>query len=160
MAHFLMQVSTGSVLAWLGLAVIVTIIVMIAWQVENVGRDFTTNTAETASDAQDPRLRPIETELPLDEVAAIVEQTASSIKRWKYLETTHAAEVTALHFTRKTQFLRFTDDITVYLEPLPGGGTRLQAHSGSRLGQGDLGQNPRNLRELLDKLRVRLAADL
>ncbi len=154
MAHFLMQISPGSLLAWLGLAVGATFVVMIAWQVESVRRDFTTNTAETASDAADERLRPIVTDLPIEQVAVVVEQAASGLKHWKFIKRTQAEEVTALHFERRTQFVRFTDDVTVYLQVLPAGGTLLHAHSGSRIGVGDLGQNPRNLRELLGKLRA------
>lgn len=154
-----MQISLGSVLAWIGLAMLAMLIVMIFWQVENIGRDFTTNTAETASDAPDERLRPIAAGLPPAEVAALVERVGTSIKNWKFIRRTQVDDVIALHFERKTQFVGFTDDVTVYLQALPAGGTLLHAHSGSRVGLGDLGQNPRNLRELLGMLRAELAVE-
>jgi uncharacterized protein (DUF1499 family) len=48
--------------------------------------------------------------------------------------------------------MKYRDDIRVQIEPAAEG-TRLSAESRSRVGKGDLGQNPRNLRELLDKVR-------
>jgi uncharacterized protein (DUF1499 family) len=52
-----------------------------------------------------------------------------------------------LHVTRRTRVFRFVDDITIQLTE-EAGGTRVDAESKSRFGKGDLGQNPRNLREL------------
>jgi uncharacterized protein (DUF1499 family) len=49
---------------------------------------------------------------------------------------------------RKTRLFRFRDDVTARVRPDPGG-ARLELTSASRLGRGDLGQNPRNLEELL-----------
>jgi uncharacterized protein (DUF1499 family) len=48
---------------------------------------------------------------------------------------------------------RFVDDIFVRLEPFAGG-TRVHARSRAGLGVGDLGQNRRNLLELLRALRT------
>jgi uncharacterized protein (DUF1499 family) len=57
-----------------------------------------------------------------------------------------------LHATRRSRFWRFTDDVTIRLEAISTG-TRLHAHSQSRVGVGDFGQNRRNLLELLDFLQ-------
>ena len=48
--------------------------------------------------------------------------------------------------------MRFTDDIVVVLRT-EGDLTRVQAQSQSRVGKGDLGQNPRNLKELVGYLK-------
>ncbi len=49
---------------------------------------------------------------------------------------------------RKTRLFGFEDDVTARVCPDPDG-ARLGLTSASRLGKGDLGQNPRNLTELL-----------
>ena len=49
---------------------------------------------------------------------------------------------------RETRLFRFADDVTARVAPYPDG-ARLELTSASRLGKGDLGQNPRNLTELL-----------
>jgi uncharacterized protein (DUF1499 family) len=62
-----------------------------------------------------------------------------------------------LRAVRTTSLLRFKDDVHVVAEPAnEPGRTRLELTSASRLGKGDLGQNPRNLRELLDALNQEL----
>ena len=63
----------------------------------------------------------------------------------------------ALHLVRSTRLIGFRDDVWVLLEERPdAGGVRLHAESRSRVGKGDLGQNPRNLRELLGWVRQEL----
>ncbi len=49
---------------------------------------------------------------------------------------------------RKTRLFGFEDDVTARVYPDPDG-ARLELTSASRLGKGALGQNPRNLAELL-----------
>lgn len=56
-----------------------------------------------------------------------------------------------LHAVRTTKLIRFKDDIGVTVTP-SGEGSKLEAESKSRVGKGDLGQNPKNLEELLDAL--------
>jgi uncharacterized protein (DUF1499 family) len=56
-----------------------------------------------------------------------------------------------MKLTRTTPVMRFTDDIDVVLRA-EGNSTRVQAESQSRVGKGDLGQNPRNLKELVGYL--------
>lgn len=52
---------------------------------------------------------------------------------------------------RTTRFFGFEDDVTVRVAAHEGG-ARAEVVSASRAGRSDLGQNPRNLRELLDAL--------
>lgn len=59
------------------------------------------------------------------------------------------------YLTRTTPLLRFTDDIEVFLS-VSFEGTRIEIKSQSRVGKGDLGQNPRNIRELNRALREQL----
>jgi uncharacterized protein (DUF1499 family) len=112
-------------------------------------RWFTRNWADT-DEGNDPALEPVEIPLPLAQALVQVEEAVRSLPRWK-LESTDAQTAT-VHATRQTQFLRFVDDITIRLEPTAQG-TRIHARSQSRVGFADLGQNRRNLQELLTFLR-------
>ena len=73
-----------------------------------------------------------------------VRRAVEGLPRWS-LEVSEGNEVRAV---RKTLLFRFADDVTARVYPDPGG-ARLELESTSRLGKGDLGQNPRNLEELL-----------
>jgi len=73
-----------------------------------------------------------------------VRRAVEGLPRWR-LAATEEAEVRAV---RRTRLFRFEDDVTARVFPHPNG-ARLELTSASRLGKGDLGQNPRNLEELL-----------
>ncbi len=73
-----------------------------------------------------------------------VRRAVEGLPLWR-LATPEGDEVRAV---RKTRLFRFKDDVTARVHPDPDG-ARLQLKSASRLGRGDLGQNPRNLEELL-----------
>jgi uncharacterized protein (DUF1499 family) len=83
---------------------------------------------------------------PVDPVRLLsaVRRAVEGLPRWR-LATSEGDEVRAV---RKTRLFGFRDDVTarVYSDP---DGARLELTSASRLGKGDLGQNPRNLEELL-----------
>jgi uncharacterized protein (DUF1499 family) len=78
----------------------------------------------------------------------VVRRAVEGLFRWS-LEAAEASEVRAV---RTTRLFRFRDDVTArvrpWVRPYPDG-ARLELTSASRLGRGDLGQNPRNLEELL-----------
>ena len=134
-------------------AIAVLLFLFVAIQVEDWGRDLTTNYAATDDNAADQRLRPIESRLSPAALADGVEKAAGSLKNWRLQSRKDSAEAAMLHFVRTTPVLRFQDDIHVRIEP-HSAGSRLSADSRSRIGKGDLGQNPRNLRELLDAVRA------
>lgn len=77
------------------------------------------------------------------------ERAISGLSRW----TLEGRDETGLNAIRATSMLRFKDDINATAEPgdTPGW-TRLKLTSASKGGKSDFGQNPRNLRELLDAL--------
>ena len=74
-----------------------------------------------------------------------VRRAFEGLPRWS-LEAADGSEVRAA--VRETRLLRFRDDVTARVRPGPGG-ARLELTSASRPGRGDLGQNPRDLEELL-----------
>jgi uncharacterized protein (DUF1499 family) len=92
---------------------------------------------------------PLDLPLPPAEALARVEAAVRSLTRWR-VESTDAAAGTVTA-TRRTRIFRFTDDVTVRLEPTPAG-TRVHVRSQSRVGKSDLGQNRRNVRELFAAL--------
>ena len=140
------------------LAVSVLVMLNIFAQIDNWRRDWTTNTAELAPTATDPDLRPLELPQDVAQVREKLEQWVTAQSNWS-LESAAAGNPdgepasTAVHLTRTTRWMRFTDDIHVELAPGNEGGTRVTAKSQSRIGKGDLGQNPRNLKELVRALR-------
>ena len=73
-----------------------------------------------------------------------VRRAVEGLPRWR-LATPEGDEVRAV---RKTRLFGFEDDVTARVYPDPDG-ARLGLTSASRLDRGDLGQNPRNLEELL-----------
>lgn len=82
-----------------------------------------------------------------DELSAAVEAAIVGLPRWR-LESKSAGE---LHAVRRTRLLRFEDDVTVSIVALDNG-SEARFESASRVGKGDAGQSPRNLKELLDTI--------
>lgn len=140
---------------WLALIVTLLILGTIAAQIDDWGRDWTTNYAELSEEAEHPDLRPLTLEMDLDAAQALILDWVQSQSHWDVLddetadsEQSDPAAGTLLRLTRSTKLFRFVDDITVRLTAVDGGKVSLHAESQSRLGKGDLGQNPRNLKEL------------
>lgn len=145
------------ILGLIALGVTALWIVGILWQIDDWSRDWTQNHASISPNARDPRLiSPVYSESP-DAISIRLTAWAQAQAHWSVVSHKNEAGVITLHLLRTTPFLRFTDDIHVKLEPIDGG-TRLTAESQSRLGKGDLGQNPRNLKALLDGLREKVTA--
>lgn len=151
-------------MAWLILLVAALPLLWVLLSVDDWRRDLTTNHARTDAAGADPRLRPLRSQqspaAQAERIAAWVdsqsnwsresEQRTEAPARGRGSE--EPEEVIRMHLVRRTRWLRFRDDIYVTLTPTAEGGSLLEATSQSRIGKGDLGQNPRNLRELLDAL--------
>ena len=134
------------------------VLVNVFFSIENWQRDLTVNHAKLEEVSDDPTLRPLVLQRNLSEAAASIIEFANQSNLWKFESSELIDETVRLHLTRKTQILRFTDDIHVRLFPIKEG-TRVEAESRSRIGKGDLGQNPRNLRELVGALSTDLQTD-
>jgi uncharacterized protein (DUF1499 family) len=109
---------------------------------------FFRNWAET-DEPGDLALASIVIPLPLPQALGQVEETLRRLPHWQV----QAVDVHAgtIHATHRTRVFRFVDDVTIRLEATESG-TRIRARSQSRIGKGDLGQNRRNLIELLQFL--------
>jgi len=113
-------------------------------------RWFTRNWAELDEPGGDAELANVV--LPVTPVEAMqrIQTVATSLRGWKVVQAD--LEKLQLELTRTTRVLRFVDDIHLRLE-IVAGGTRLHGRSQARIGVGDLGQNRRNLLELIRALR-------
>ncbi len=102
-------------------------------------------------DTDEPGADPGTLDLPLPpaEALARVEAAIKSLPRWRVEKIDAGAGIIAA--TRRTRIFRFTDDITIRLEPTASG-TRLHARSKSRVGSSDFGQNRRNVGEVFGAL--------
>jgi hypothetical protein len=133
---------------WLILLLALIPFVVVALMIDDWSRDLTTNTAATAEDAADPWLRPRQLSFPPADVEAGIVAWTRAQPRWSLADASGTADTRRLHLVRTTRLWRFRDDVHVTLEATAAG-TRVTARSASRVGKGDLGQNPRNLRELM-----------
>ena len=92
-----------------------------------------------------------------ERLARAVEEAVREMPGW-VLTGSSETEVRASH---KTRVLGLADDVTVRLTPSPAGAhtnTRAEFRSASRIGLWDLGQNRRNLDELLAGIYRKLTA--
>ena len=124
--------------------------------IDDWSRDFTTNYVVMSESAQDPTLRPFIVEFPADELAQATRQAALRIKNWEFVGQAKMDNTTMVVFERTSRVWKFKDDIIIRVEDL-NGRSRVSGESRSRLGYGDLGQNPRNLRRILSELQTILS---
>lgn len=140
---------------------------LMALFIDNWSRDLSTNTAATAPDHEDARLRPVEAAGDEASVRDALDAFVAGKKAWaivneKPLPTDSPlralvdGDPTAVHLVRSTSLMGYKDDVWLAVEDLDESRIRLHGDSRSRVGKGDLGQNPRNLDELLTALREQL----
>jgi uncharacterized protein (DUF1499 family) len=142
-------------IGWIALAITLLVIAAVAWQIDDWSRDWTQNTAELSKDADRPELRPLHLQVDARGALERIRQWVDDQPAWEVVNIVPEKESPrTIHLTRTTRWFRFVDDIHVTLrDDESGRGVVLDAHSQSRIGKGDLGQNPRNLMELTRGLR-------
>lgn len=95
----------------------------------------------------------------MEELVRVVKEVVQNLPRWML---THAGE-SEVRAVRKTRVFGFENDVTVRLTPAGSSGastnTWAELESAARVGRWDLGQNERNLKELLAAIERRLTAD-
>lgn len=82
-----------------------------------------------------------------------VERAIEELPRWQV----RSRMETQIKATRTTRILRFVDDVTIQAEA-HGDDSRTVISSASRVGKSDLGQNVRNVQELLEAVEKELSA--
>jgi uncharacterized protein (DUF1499 family) len=145
------------VLGYVAWAVFAALIVGILMRIDNWKRDWTTNHARLKDTAADPLLRPVRIERSPRQVAQVIRDWVGGESLWSIVEEEEkdAGNVVEMHLTRRTPIFRFVDDIHVTISR-DGDRSRVDATSQSRIGKGDLGQNPRNLKMLTAALRKKV----
>ncbi|WP_158264819.1 DUF1499 domain-containing protein [Blastopirellula marina] len=142
---------------WIILAVCGGILLLfvgaMAITVDDWSRDLSTNVAETDPSASDPLLRPLKRPGTLDCAQQVLEQQIAQIPRWTLGPIDGSGEEVIVHATRKTPLWGFVDDIRVTIALVEAEQIEISVYSKSRLGKGDLGQNPRNIKELTSRLQ-------
>ena len=83
---------------------------------------------------------------------AAIEKAVEKLPRWRLQQKDEAK----VHAVRESRLFRFKDDVTVSIIP-QNNDTEARFESASRVGKGDLGQNLRNLRELLEAINRELS---
>lgn len=135
----------------MGVIAAVTGLMVTVWifsHIDDWGRDLTTNVASLDEAASDPLLRPLISEMSAQQLLERIDAFVAQRSNWQIADQEQQVDQLKVHLTRRTPLMRFTDDIYVTITPHDSG-TILNAESKSRVGKGDLGQNPRNLKELV-----------
>ena len=113
------------------------------------------NDVETGRTPEYPDLQVRTYEAGVETVARAVREALAGLPRWTVVGSGHGPEGAFVSAVHETLVFRFKDDVTVRIRRT-GGRTTLSARSRSRVGKWDLGQNARNLRELLEAVDARL----
>jgi len=87
----------------------------------------------------------------LAEWSDAVQWAGNRIKNLKFTGEAADGDTRVLKFVRTHRLLRIKDDVTVRIER-SGREQTIETHSAARLGIGDLGRNPRNIRRLYAEL--------
>ncbi len=136
--------------------------------IDDWSRDLSTNWAEFAGASSDPLLRPIATTATLGEIEKALRDMCQQQSEWEWSDAPIVAceecqpimaYEQAWHLLHVTGLMGYRDDVAVFALRNENGYT-LHATSQSRIGKGDLGQNPRNLRALHKELSQRLMKPL
>ena len=132
------------------LALIVAALVL---HIDDWSRDFVAYEAVISADGADPRLVPLVSEHPVDDLALALRWAAYRIPDWELVGESSDGNTTLLLFLRTKRLLRLKDDIAMRIEDR-GARRVVTGESRSRLHIGDLGRNPRNLDRILIELRA------
>lgn len=109
------------------------------------------NVAQTAAEPLLPELRSRRYRMA---PAALLAEVAEAARAARFRDVRFETP-TRLHAVAVSRCLRFRDDLTVRVLAEPGGVTRLEARSASRIGRGDLAANQWHLRRLFAALDAR-----
>lgn len=135
-------------LLWIAGAVVLFLVVTI----DDWRRDFTTNHAEIGSKATGPPPHAFVAHQSAADLVEALKWAARRIGSWEYVGTTAEGTDTLVLFVRTSKIFQLKNDVRMYVRDR--GNSRLVfGESRSRWGAGDLGQNPRNLREILAELK-------
>ena len=139
-------------IGWIALTITLCVFGAMLLAVDDWRRDFTSTSASLQQGDPDAGLQPLHLTASAAEIASHIQQWSEDQPLWEFHQANRQNGQTQIHLTRTTPICRFVDDIHVTLRG-DRNGCRVNAESKSRVGIGDLGQNPRNLKELVSALR-------
>ena len=128
-------------IGWIALAVTIAAVVTVCLQVDDWNRDWSQNEAT---------LEGMTVNGTPSEVVDSLQTWADANLSWKVESSEAQPGGAKVHLTHTTGFLRFVDDVHVEVTATSNDPPKstVSAKSKSRVGKGDLGQNPRNLKKL------------
>lgn len=146
---------------WIVMAIIAVMSLWIFSYVDDWGRDLSTNFAETSDDARSEWLKPQHIRATVEDIESFVREIHQEKQLWKYVSSNESNGM-EIRLERTTAILRFVDDVTMTLRPAEDSSTdsphtTVTMMSQSRIGKGDLGQNPRNIAELNEWLATQFS---
>lgn len=134
--------------------IVLAIFAAIALQVDDWSRDLSINRAATSAGASDPLLQSLELPFPPEKIREAITRFVEENAAWSLDEAASVeGDETSIRLVRTSRLFRFADDVQVFLQPTAIG-TLVDVASQSRVGKGDLGQNPRNIRQLMQAIRT------
>lgn len=139
------------------LAILIGSLMLMVASIDDWSRDLTTNVAETSSDALDLEMRPLKISASVERIADAAKSVADSNADWEFIETNFDQQSSKIEMVHVTRLMKYRDDVTLMVEPVGNGTALIHFRSASRIGKGDLGQNPRNIRTLRGLLIGELA---
>lgn len=131
-----------------GACLVLVPLVTLALLADDWSRDFTTNVAETSADASDPDLRPLTVHATFDEIDAATHAIGTAEPDWQYVGAKPSTSGGTIRMVHVTRLMRYRDDVTLSVTLGSDGNSTIAVRSASRIGKGDLGQNPRNIKRL------------
>jgi uncharacterized protein (DUF1499 family) len=134
------------------LAITTGITILILSRVDDWGRDFNTNVAMTSEGS---KLEPLKMTMSVQEAKDRLREIISQMSNWTWESDSQSSDGDVIvELVRTTTVFRFKDDVQVKISAADEKGVVIHAISRSRVGKGDLGQNPRNIRELFERLKT------
>lgn len=115
------------------------------------------NDVTTGETAEYPDVQPRAYRFSQDRVTAAAAESIEALERFALVSVDEEAGVVVA--TADTRSGRWTDDITVRVEPNGDGGSIVFVRSASRVGRGDFGQNARNIEALQEAMDANLGVD-
>jgi hypothetical protein len=120
-------------------------------------RALSRNVAETAPDADDPRLRTRTYAIPFDDVwRAALAMADGGLRGWRVIAADD--QDGSIVAEAVTPVFRFVDDVRIRIVLDDNAQTCVDLHSASRVGRADLGANARRIARFLGRLDARLQA--
>lgn len=128
-------------IGWIALAATIAATVIVCLQVDDWNRDWSQNEATLEGTTVNGT--------PSEVVDSLKNWSDANLS-WKVESSEAQAGEAKIHLTHTTGFLRFVDDVHVEIIATNSDPPKssVSAKSKSRVGKGDLGQNPRNLKKL------------